>query len=157
MSEYGYDLDERLEDYQDANLLCWAFYPAAKYPAAKAFSLFPQLCLRNGEIEKVDSAIFQDSGSFTVMPTGNLNGTPMSTFAKEYGELVVAKAKQFRSNDSYDGSHIKDRRICLFNPDYSHPDITLKRFEDDEISQLFYQVIEVENGGAVFKVLFSAS
>ena len=142
MSDYGYDLDERLDDYhdyQDVDLLCWAFYPAAK-----AFSLFPQLCLRNGEIEKVDSAIFQDDGSFTVMPTGNLNGTPMSTIANDYGELVVAKAKQFRSNDSYDGSYIKDRLICLFNPDYSNPDITLERFEDAEISQLFYQVIEVE-------------
>ena len=71
MSDYGYDLDERLDDYRDVNLLCWAFYPNQR-----AFSLFPQLCLRNGEIEKVDNAIFQDDGSFTVMPTGDSGSIP---------------------------------------------------------------------------------
>ena len=139
MSDYGYDLDERLDDYRDVNLLCWAFYPNQR-----AFSLFPQLCLRNGEIEKVDNAIFQDDGSFTVMPTGDSGSISISTFAKQYGELVVAKAKRFRSNESYNGSYIKDRLLCLFNPNYSQPDITLERFADAEISQLFYQVIEVE-------------
>lgn len=34
MSDYGYDLDERLDDYRDVNLLCWAFYPNQR-----AFSL----------------------------------------------------------------------------------------------------------------------
>lgn len=77
MSDYGYDLDERLDDYRDVNLLCWAFYPNQR-----AFSLFPQLCLRNGEIEKVDNAIFQDDGSFTVMPTGDSGSISISTFAK---------------------------------------------------------------------------
>lgn len=139
MSDYGYDLDERLDDYRDVNLLCWAFYPNQR-----AFSLFPQLCLRNGEIEKVDNAIFQDDGSFTVMPTGDSGSISISIFAKQYGELVVAKAKRFRSNESYNGSYIKDRLLCLFNPNYSQPDITLERFADAEISQLFYQVIEVE-------------
>lgn len=139
MIDYEYDLDERLDDYLETDLLCWA-----SYPAARAFSLFPQFCLRDGKIERVDSAIFQDSGSFTVMPTGNINGVPTSTFAKQYGELVVAKAKQFRSNESYDGNHIKDRLLCLFNPNYARPDVTLEGFGEADISQLFYQVIEVE-------------
>lgn len=141
MSDYEYELDEKLNDYQNVDLLCWASYPNSDY--ARAFSLYPQFCYRDGKMEEVDNKVFEDLGAFTAMPTGDQR-KPISSFSKQYGELVVANVKQYNSNESYNGDHIKDRLLCRFNDNISFPELVLERFSDASISHSFYQVIEIE-------------
>lgn len=139
MIGYEYEPDERLDDYLDIDLLCWA-----SYSSSRAFSLFPQYCLHDAKMEKVDGGVFEDRGSFTAMPTGDYGSVPIYDFARQYGDLVVAKARRFRNNDSYDGDYIKDRLLCLFNPSLYRSDLILEKFEEADISRLFYQVVEIE-------------
>lgn len=141
MSDYEYELDEKLNDYQNVDLLCWASYPNSDY--ARAFSLYPQFCYRDGKMEEVDNKVFEDLGAFTAMPTGDQR-KPISSFSKQYGELVVANVKQYNSNESYNGDYIKDRLLCRFNDNISYPELVLEKFSDASISRSFYQVIEIE-------------
>lgn len=133
-----------IEDYRNVDLICRASY--SDNPNTRPFSLHPIYMVKNGDytlVEEDAKEVFRENGAFTAMPTGRLADYYASEIREHFGGVVVARVREFKSNNSFDGFSVVDELLARVDPSNPRSDALVQPLAESDVAKGLYQVLMV--------------